>query len=444
VPPSFRFNPLKHSLAFQKEILSLEDFKYIASPLPAAFQVTKQPHSIGKSLSHFLGHIYIQDLASMLPPLVLQPRSGERVLDLCAAPGSKTTQLAALMGNRGAILANDVSTKRLKSLVFNLRRTGVTNTAVVKSFGQQLGNLYFECFDRVLIDAPCSALGTIHKSPEVANWWTPARSRRLAANQNDLLQSGLKALRPGGVLVYSTCTITPEENEEVISHALNQFPVILERISLPGLNTRPGLSDGTSGSPERDLENAVRIYPFENSCEGFFIARLRKTDSFGTPRHRRPVSQIHPHCEPSDPRVAGFLHQIAQHFKIPSETFEQGLAWPDATLAWSTCELGSLPFFEGAAIGGLPIVHVRGQQTKLTTEGSHLFGHQAQEHVTTLNSVEELEAYVNRDPLRIGLPPSQQVLISFKNSIIGHALVDKGTILSRIPRVGWRFSLKGA
>ena len=440
-PTSFRFSNLKHSRAFQEEILSLEDFKHKNSPLPNAQQVASQPRSIGKSLSHFLGHIYIQDLASMLPPLVLDPRPGEYILDLCAAPGSKTTQLAEIMGNRGAIIANDVATRRLKGLVFNLRRMGVTIAAVTKLFGQQIGNLYFERFDRVLIDAPCSALGTIGKSPEVTSWWTPARSQRLAANQRQLIQSGLKALRPGGVLVYSTCTIVPEENEQVIEYALQNFPVVLEKITLPGFRLRPGLTKSGTDSHCMTLKDTVRLYPFENPCEGFFIARLRKTGSFGTPRYRHPVTQLRAHCEPNDADVAELLTEIADRFRIPREVFEPGVVWREAGLAWSSQELAELPFFEIPVIAGLPIAHTRGHYAKLTTEGSHLFGSFANNNVVDLPSKEELQAYLNRESIDTELGTARQILISFKNSVVGHAMVDNGQILSRIPRVAWKFSL---
>jgi len=377
----------------------------------------------------------------MLPPLVLKPRPGDSVLDLCAAPGSKTTQLAALMENKGAIIANDVATRRLKSLVFNLRRMGVTNVAVTKLFGQQVGNLYFECFDRVLIDAPCSALGTIGKSPEVPSWWTPASSQRLAANQRQLIQSGLKALRPGGVLVYATCTIDPEENERVVDYALRNFPVVLEKISLPGIQSRPGLTETSSDSFCKELEKTVRIYPFENPCEGFYIARLRKTDSFGTPRFRRPVSRVQPHCDLSDADVANSLNEIIDRFEIPRDAFEKGLIWRDRGLRWSSPELGKLPFFEAPVIAGLPIAHTRGRYSKLTTEGSHLFGSHARKNVVPLHGTEELEAYVNRGPISTEQPPSRQILVSFEDMIVGHAMVDNGQLLSRIPRIGWRFSL---
>lgn len=440
-PPTFRFNRLKHTRTFQEEILALEDYCYESSPLPDAQQVTVQPQPIGKSFSHFLGHIYIQDLASMLPPLILKPRPGDCVLDLCAAPGSKTTQLAAIMGNSGAIIANDVTTRRIKSLAFNLRRTGVANTAVTKFFGQQMGNLYYEHFDRVLLDAPCSALGTVGKSPRVPTWWTPARSQRLAANQRQLLQSGLKALRPGGVLVYSTCTIVPEENEQVIAYALRNFPVTLEEISLEGLKARPGLAEPCSGVFCRDLEKAVRLYPFENPCQGFFIARLRKTDSFGTPRYRRAITQIQPYCASNEPEVLDRLGRLLDHFEIPSTALDQGLIWKDAGLSWSSHQLAKLPFFASPVIAGLPIAHTGAHSTKLTTEGSHLFGGLARKNVVSLQDVTELEDYLHRNPIRRELPSSQQVLVSFKNSVIGHAIVDRAQILSRIPRVGWHFHL---
>ncbi|HUV14266.1 MAG TPA: hypothetical protein VMY18_11540, partial [Acidobacteriota bacterium] len=184
-----------------------------------------------------------------------------------------------------------------------------------------------------------------------------------------------------------------------------------------------------------------RIYPFENPCEGFFIARLRKTDSFVTPRFRRPVSRVQAHCELNDADVASALNEIVDRFEIPREVFEAGLIWRDRGLGWSSPGLGKLPFFATPVIAGLPIAHTQGRYAKLTTEGSHLFGNQARRNVVPLHDTKELEAYVNREPISTELSPSRQILVSFEDSIVGHAMVDNGQVLSRIPRIGWRFSL---
>ncbi len=226
LPHHIRFNPLKGDVERQQEFFRRQGFAF--QPIPEikdVYRITRQPYPIGKSLSHYLGHIYVQDIASMLPAMVLNPRPGDWVLDMSAAPGSKTTLMGALMENRGVILANDVVSKRLKALGKNLERMSIVNTTVYKWFGEQFGNTYFEQFDKVLLDPACSGLGTLHKNPEILTWWTPKHCQRLASGQKNLLISAVKALRPGGELLYSTCTLTPEENEGVIDFALNHLPV---------------------------------------------------------------------------------------------------------------------------------------------------------------------------------------------------------------------------
>ena len=183
--------------------------------------------------------------------------------------------------------------KRLRALGSNLERLGVVNTAIFKLFGEQFGTQYFELFDRVLLDPACTGLGTLHKSPEILSWWTPRHCERMASGQRNLIISAIKALRPGGVLCYSTCTLTPEENEEVIDFALNELPVELEKISLSPLKVRPGLTKYNGKVYDSTLEKTCRVYPFENGTEGFFIARLRKTGKMNTSKSG-PRQKIRP------------------------------------------------------------------------------------------------------------------------------------------------------
>ncbi|MDI3281377.1 MAG: RsmB/NOP family class I SAM-dependent RNA methyltransferase, partial [Bacillota bacterium] len=224
------------------------------------------------------GQIYLQSLSSMLPPLFLQPRPGEKVLDLAAAPGSKTTQLAALMKNRGFILANDSNPIRLERLRFNLRRQGVEIAQVRCGDGTTLGREYPAFFDKVLLDAPCSGEGLfLVGQPRTWRHWTVKLVARMAARQKKLLASGLRALRPGGTLVYSTCTLSPEENEEVVAWALTQFPGELEVLEPP--LCPPGSLPGLTALPERELPPSLcrtrRILP-SSTMEGFFLAVLRR------------------------------------------------------------------------------------------------------------------------------------------------------------------------
>ena len=443
-PPNttFRFNPLKHTIPLQQNLLRNQGVRFqMLEHLPLAARLQRQTPSIGRSFSHFVGHLYIQDLSSMLPVLVLAPQPGEWVLDMCAAPGSKTTQLASMMKNRGLILANDVSVKRIRSLLFNLRRMGVKNAAVCRGFGEQYGNLYFETFHRVLLDPPCSALGTLHKSPEVLSWWTPARSEKLAGIQFRLVESGLKALKPGGVMTYSTCTITPEENEKVIDLALDRFPVELEEIHLPGLVTRTALTQYKTQKFKPELSRAIRIYPWDNQSEAFFIARLRKTGSFG----KKKVA--------ADDNDRGLLHldeesakthllRLADYYGIDLATFDDDHYSMQRDLYCSSLDLGEISLPKFLVKAGLPMAHVRSNEAKLTTEGTHLFGQFASQRTVSLPDLAALEQYVNRDPLPSPLGDLYQVLVHYGDAPIGHAISHNGRLLSRFPRAGWRFQIQ--
>jgi 16S rRNA (cytosine1407-C5)-methyltransferase len=441
--PTFRFNPLKHTIEFQRRLLKRQGFSFEdIEGLAQVARVLDREHSIGRSLSHFAGHLYIQDLGSMLPVVVLDPKPGERVLDMCAAPGSKTTHLAAVMGNRGLIVANDVSVKRLRSLMFNLRRMGVQNTAVCKGFGEQYGNLHFEAFQRVLVDPPCSALGTLQKSPEVLSWWTPARSRKLAGIQSRLLESGLKALKPGGILTYSTCTITPEENEGVIDLALREFPVELEQINIPGIKTRPGLTRYGLQQYDSQLAKSIRLYPWDNQSEAFFVARLRKTESFGKSviRADRNWSQF---ISVLDEAVDPHLNSLTDYFGLPSSIFTENHLSLQNDLYCSSLEFREFPHSHLLVKAGLPIAHLRGDKTMITTEGAHLFGQHATKRVVDLPDLEALEGYVNREPVASPIGDHFQVLVRYEDAAIGHGISQGSRLLSRFPRTGWRFDLKG-
>ena len=229
------------------------------------------------------GHFYLQSLSSMLPPLVLAPRPGERVLDLAAAPGSKTTQMAAMMGNRGYILANDASAVRAERLRFNLARQGVAVAEVTAQDGGRLAARLGASFDRVLLDAPCSGEGRfIAGDPDTFRHWSQRLVHRLTAVQRRLLAGALRAARPGGVVVYSTCTLNPDENEGVVDWALKRFggAVEVEPIELDVPGRWPGLTRGDGRSFHPSLRHAVRIPP-SPVMEGFFLCRLRVREPLG-------------------------------------------------------------------------------------------------------------------------------------------------------------------
>ena len=231
---------------------------------------------LGKALEHRLGYYYVQSLSSMLPSKVLMPEENSLILDCCAAPGSKTTHMAALMKNTGLIIANDISWYRNIALASNLQRCGITNTVITSMPIQKLSKLLVAKikFDFILVDAPCSNEGTIRKNIAIFKTWNKKLSLWLSKQQKSILINALRLLKNDGILVYSTCTLSPLENEAVIDYALKRFPIKLLPIKLK-IKTRKGITKWKNKEYSKELKKAVRIYPQDFDSEGFFIAKIK-------------------------------------------------------------------------------------------------------------------------------------------------------------------------
>ena len=228
----------------------------------------------GSTLEYFLGYYHVQGLTSMLPAKILDPQPGEMVLDLCAPPGGKATHLAQLMQNRGLVVANDVTIDRISVLRSHIDRLGTTSLLVCRYHGHNFPTR--TAFHRVLVDPPCSAEGTFRVGPQLPLTEDPGMVRTLSGLQRRLLQRALDVLRPGGTLVYSTCTYAPEENEAVVNEAVvdGRAEVLPIRIPFPH---SPGLTSWGEKAFHPDMSRAVRLYPHQMNSWGFFIAHLRKS-----------------------------------------------------------------------------------------------------------------------------------------------------------------------
>ena len=218
------------------------------------------------------GRVYLQSLSSMVPAIALGPLPGERVLDIAAAPGSKTTQMAALMENRGTILANDVDCIRAQRLAYNLRLQGCAIVELRVGRGEKVGEELPAGFDRVLVDAPCSGEGRfVVFEPGTSRSWSTKTISESMRLQRRLLASGTEALKPGGVLVYSTCTLNLDENERMVQWALEALPLEVEKLPIAIPGTYAGMARGLDPS----ISRALRIFP-DAQKEGFFVCRMRK------------------------------------------------------------------------------------------------------------------------------------------------------------------------
>ena len=220
---------------------------------------------VGNTLEHFLGYYYVQDAASLIPSIILNPKKEDLVLDLCASPGSKTTQIASLMENEGLILANDILGTRIRPLKANLQRCGVKNCIITLMSGQSIKGK----FDKILLDAPCSGTGAIRKSPETIQMWNDNMVKRFSKVQKSLILSAFDALKDDGTLVYSTCSIDPDENEKVIEFLLEKRSAKIENVDL-NLKRSEVLSDN------QDVKKCLRIWPQDNDTEGFFVTKIIK------------------------------------------------------------------------------------------------------------------------------------------------------------------------
>ncbi|HLD86865.1 MAG TPA: NOL1/NOP2/sun family putative RNA methylase, partial [Candidatus Nanoarchaeia archaeon] len=215
---------------------------------------------VGNLIEHALGYFYLQEAASMIPPVVLDPKPGETILDIAAAPGSKTTQIAQYMENEGILIANDYTADRMKPLGINLQRCGVSHALITKMYGQGFRKAGIE-FDRILVDAPCSGTGTIRKSLKTVVIWNPGMIKRLGTTQKQLIEAAFGILKVGGTLVYSTCSLEPEEDEEVVDHLLKTHPnARVEEIDL-NIKKSPAVLEFEGKTYSDEVKKCLRIWP---------------------------------------------------------------------------------------------------------------------------------------------------------------------------------------
>ena len=268
-----RRNPLKAAeeefirvmpFPLQKISWAREGFYYDAADQP------------GRHVLHEAGAYYIQEPSAMAAVEALAPQPGERILDLCAAPGGKTTQIAGRMQGKGLLVANEVVAERAKILSQNVERMGIANCVVCSEKPERLSALFPGFFDRVLVDAPCSGEGMFRKEEAVRGEWSEEIVSLCAKRQAAILREAAKLLKPGGVLVYSTCTFSPEENEGTISAFLREHEAY-SIVEMPcGTLFSPGRPDWVEEAAP-GIEHTGRLWPHLLRGEGHFVARLQRS-----------------------------------------------------------------------------------------------------------------------------------------------------------------------
>ncbi len=232
----------------------------------------------GKHPYHAAGVYYIQEPSAMAPAAYLDAQPGERILDLCAAPGGKSTQIAAAMRGEGLLISNEIHPARAKILSENIERMGIRNAMVTNESPQSLAKVFEAYFDRIMVDAPCSGEGMFRKNADACDEWSPENVAICAQRQAEILECAASMLRPGGRMVYSTCTFAPEENEGTISRFLEKHPEF-SIVDVPHYET---MSEGVAAwtdAPQPGLERTIRLFPHHVDGEGHYLAVLGKAGS---------------------------------------------------------------------------------------------------------------------------------------------------------------------
>lgn len=413
----------------------LDNYGIITEPISEiaeALKVIGDRTLIGKTLEHSIGEYYIQSLSSMIPPLVLNPQPDDKVLDLCSAPGSKTTQIAALMQNKGTLLVNEIQLDRLKTLVFNLERMNVVNAGVIHSKGEVLSRFFQNHFDKILVDAPCSGLGIMQKKNEVSNWWTKEKAEQLSELQYRLLLSALKMAKVGGEIVYSTCTLSVEENEFVIDKLLKKFPIKLLPITLP-VHAHNAFTQFHDVQLDDSLLHAKRIVPWEVNSEGFFVVKILKEDEIEVenPAERKR----HPFTFIPVRKLSKQLDYLTSIFEINKGAFER----------YKYLQKGNDIFFVNEDWSEENLMMFERIGTKfanidkygnfiLHTQAAEILQNEIHKGIVDLSSNEELKKYLDGGTIKKEFPFRGQAVVKFRNALLGTGGISVEGLKSRYPR----------
>ena len=339
----------------------------------------------GLHWAHAAGLYYVQEEASLVPVRLLDPRPGDRVLDLCAAPGSKTARIAFALENRGTVVANDRSAPRLAAMSAAIGRLGIRNVTCTVMDGT-IYPLSAGRFDKVLVDAPCSAEGTAHKSSAWRREQDDFR-RWIPGIQRALLERGLRLCRPGGRVVYSTCTLAPEENEAVVDAVVKKLggrARVVPVAPIEGLALSPALAEwnGTRFSPE--VTNAVRLWPHVGRTSGFFIAVIEKDPDAPeeeTADESTPIDAL-----AADARAHPVLARFRDAFGLTDDAFAHHRLLEWGRNARLVPDDHRMPAHARHVSSGLVVTRNRVDSPKLSTGGGMSLGRGASRQLVQLDA----------------------------------------------------------
>ncbi len=388
LPQCFWVNELKISASECRALLQQDNIK--VEPLtwhPSAFRC--DPSIIlGKHWTYLAGLIQIQEEVSMLPGILLDPKPGEKILDLCAAPGNKTAQLAVGMQNQGTLIANDRNYGRMRAMGQIIKRLGLMNISLTIYDGVNYPTIN-NYFDKVLVDAPCSCEGTYRKAKNKVVNPNPARSRRTAQVQKALLAKAVHLCKPGGKIIYSTCTFSPEENEAVVDAVLTELKnqVRVVPINVPGFKACEGVRQWQGKIYADEVKKTLRVWPHLNNTGGFYVAMLQKLEGDAACNVKEII--VHESQE-----VQPYLDEVAERFAMSPEVFNAFRFSKDSTRGFYMTNQDNLPpkSLKKDSVG-LFSIKTNIRFPKLSTSAAMLLGANAAEHKVELTELQR-DAYL--------------------------------------------------
>ncbi len=381
------------------------------------------------------GWYYVQEEIAMAAVTALAPQPGESILDMCAAPGGKTAQIA-LQNPTGTVIANELHAARMSSLTATINRLGLTQVITTQADGRSLA-LANSSFDRVLVDAPCSGEGNLRRRRRQRPW-QPDHGLRMAAAQQKLLSRALDLVKPGGTVVYSTCTFAPEENEAVLDAVMGDRAGVVP-FSIPGLRYQPGLTQWQGQTYRADLAHAQRYFPHFNNTGGFFVARLQRTSA---PALTTGENESSAAAKPMTPIAASALEesplrQLSDRFGFPPATFAAYDCWATGKRRWWLRDRTSqLPAGLAPQTLGLSFATQTNLGLKPSTAFLQRFGTLAQRNVVDLPDWQTVEQFLRggSQPLPADVEPGY-VHVRFQAFELGCGYYRGGDLESQIPKI---------
>ena len=442
---TLRVTPLQLADIFAEDGVAVEPLPW----LDGGFKL-QEGFRPGRHWAYLVGLYQIQEEVSMLPVLLLDPQPGDRILDMCAAPGNKTAQISVKMDNKGTVAANDLSYGRMRAARQTLERLGLVNVSTAICNGTNYPKAA-GLFDKVLVDGPCSCEGTSRKEPSILKRIGPDVSKKKSGLQRALLRKAVQLCKPGGKIVYSTCTYAPEENEMVVDAILSEYgPDKLQLVPahIPHFAASEGVTEWNGQTLHSSLRGAMRVWPHQNDTGGFFIAVLERVDQESTFDNDVDTQQTAQTLFADTPIPADILPIISERFGIAPDVFSKYVLFKPGTRGAYLVNRENCPptMPEPDAVGML-FMKTRVRYPKLSTAASMLLGPNATRNLIELD-LRQTHAYLNRQTIGVSAEQARHctgkgyVLLKHRGFVLGVGVFwpdednQGGTVESMFPK-GW-------